>query len=85
MKTTFPSLKGRGKGELVLKLLVVVVVPILLQPLVNPRAKVIVPAPSKHINPMTTMTTMRTSPWKPFPRSFFGHQDLLVLPLKWGL
>jgi hypothetical protein len=85
MKMKFLSLKGRGKEELVLKLLVVVDVPTLLQPLVSPRVKVIVPVPSKHINPMTIMTTMRTSPWKPFPRSFFGHPDLLVLPLKWGL
>jgi hypothetical protein len=81
----FLSLKGRGKEGLVLKLLVVVDVPILLQPLVNPQAKVIVPAPNKHINPMTIMTTMRISPWKPFPHLFFGHQDLHVLPLKWGL
>jgi hypothetical protein len=85
MKTTFLSLKGRGKEELVLKLLVVVDVPILLQPLVHPRVKVIVPAPSKHINPMTIMTTMRISPWKLFLRSSFDHQGLLVLPLKWGL
>jgi hypothetical protein len=84
MKMKFLSLKGRGKEELVLKLLVVVDVPTLLQPLASPRVKVIVPVPSKHINPMIIMTTMRTSPWKPFPRSFFGHQDLLVLPLKWG-
>jgi hypothetical protein len=84
-KMKFPSLKGRGKEQLVLKLLVVVDVPILLQPLVSPRVKVIVPAPSKHINPMTIMTTMRTSPWKPSPRLFFAHQDLLVLQLKWGL
>jgi hypothetical protein len=85
MKTTFLSLKGRGKEELVLKLLVVVAVPILLQLLVHPRVKVIVPAPSKHINPMTIMTTMRISPWKLFHRSSFDHQGLLVLPLKWGL
>jgi hypothetical protein len=85
MKTTFLSLKGRGKGEQVLKLLVVVDVPTLLLPLASPRDKVIVPVPSKHTNPMTIMMTMRTSPWKPFPRSSFDHQDLLVLPLKWGL
>jgi hypothetical protein len=85
MKTTFPSLKGRGKGELVLKLLVVVVVPILLQPLVSPLVKVIVPAPSKHINPMIIMTTMRISLWKLSHRSSFDHHGLLVLPHKWGL
>jgi hypothetical protein len=84
-KTTFLSLKGRGKGELALKLLVVVVVPTLLQLLTSPRDKVIVPVPSKHTNPMTIMMTMRTSPWKPSPHSSFGHQDLLVQPLKWGL
>jgi hypothetical protein len=85
MKTTSLSLKGRGKGELALKLLVVVVVPTLLLLLANPRDKVIVPVPSKHTNPMTIMMTMRTSPWKLSPRSSFGHQDLLVQPLKWGL
>jgi hypothetical protein len=85
MKMKFLSLKGRGKEEVALKLLVVVDVPTLLQPLASPRVKVIVPVPSKHTNPMTTMMTMRTSPWKPFPRSSFGHQDLLVQPLKWGL
>jgi hypothetical protein len=83
MKTMFLSLKGRGKGELALKLLVVV--PTLLQLLASPRDKVIVPVPSKHTNPMTIMMTMSTSPWKPSHRSSFGHQDLLVQPLKWGL
>jgi hypothetical protein len=85
MKTKFLSLKGREKGELALKLLVVVVVPTLLLFLASPRDKVIVPAPSKLTNPMITMMTMRTSPWKPSPRSSFGHLDLLVQPLKWGL
>jgi hypothetical protein len=85
MKTTFLSLKGRGKGELALKLLVVVVVPTLLLLLASPRDKVIVPVPRKHTNPMTIMMTMRTSPWKRSHCSSFGHQDLLVQPLKWGL
>jgi hypothetical protein len=85
MKTKSLSPKGRGKGELALKPLVVVVVPILLLLLVSPQDKVIVPAPSKHTNLMIIMTTMRTSPWKLFPRSSFGHQDPLVQPLKWGL
>jgi hypothetical protein len=85
MKTKFLSLKGRGKGELALKLLVVVVVPTLLLLLASPRDMVIVHVPSKLTNPMITMTTMRTSPWKHSHRSSFGHQDLLVQPLKWGL
>jgi hypothetical protein len=83
MKTMFLSLKGRGKGELALMLLVVVVILILLLLLASPRDKVIMPVPSKHTNPMTIMMTMRTSPWTPSPRSSFGHQDLLVQPLKW--
>jgi hypothetical protein len=83
MKTTFLSLKGRGKGELALKLLVVVPTHLLL--LASPRDKVIVPVPSKLTNPMITMMIMRTSPWTPSPRSSFGHLDLLVQPLKWGL
>jgi hypothetical protein len=82
MKTTFLSLKG---SEQALKLLVVVVVPIHRQLLANPRDKVIVPVPSKLTNPMITMMIMRTSLWKPSPRSSFGHPNLLVQPLKWGL
>jgi hypothetical protein len=85
MKTKFLSLKGRGKGELALKLLVVVVIPTHLLLLASPQDKVIVPVPSKLTNPMITMMTMRTSPWKPSHRSSFGHPDLLVQPLKWGL
>jgi hypothetical protein len=85
MKTTFLSLKGRGKEELALKLFVVVVVPTHLLLLASPRDKVIVPIPSKLTNPMITMMIMRTSPWKPSPRSSFGHLDLLVQPLKRGL
>jgi hypothetical protein len=85
MKTTFLSLKGRGKGKLALRLLVVVVVPTHLLLLASPRDKVIVPVPNKHTNPIIIMMTMRTSPWKPSLRSSFGHPDLLVLPLRWGL
>jgi hypothetical protein len=85
LKTTFLSLKGRGKGELALKLLVAVVVPTHLLLLASPRDKVIVLVPSKLTNPMITMMIMRTSPWTPSPRSSFGHLDLLVQPLKWGL
>jgi hypothetical protein len=33
--------------------------------LVAPLDKVTVPAPSKHINRMTIMMTMKTSPWTP--------------------
>jgi hypothetical protein len=78
MKTTFLSLKGRGKGELALKLLVVVVIPIHRLLLASPRDKVIVPVPSKLTNLMITMMIMRTSPWKPSPRSSVGHPNLLV-------
>jgi hypothetical protein len=85
MKMTFLSLKGRGKGELAPKLLVVVVVPIHLLLLASPRDKVIAPVPSKLTNPMITVMIMRTSPWKPSPRSSFGHPSLIVQPLKWGL
>jgi hypothetical protein len=83
MKMTFLSLKGRGKGELALKLLVVVPIHQLL--LVNQRDKVIVPVPSKLTNPMITMMIMRTSLWKPSHPSSFGHLSLLVQLLKWGL
>jgi hypothetical protein len=85
MKTTCLSLKGRGKVELALKPLVVVVVPIHRLLLASPRDKVIVPVPSKLTNPMITMMMMRISPWKPSPLSSFGHPSLLVRPLKWGL
>jgi hypothetical protein len=85
MKTTCLSLKGRGKGELALKPLVVVDVPIHRLLLVSPRDKVIVPVPSKLTNPMITMMIMRISPWKPSPPSSFGHPSLLVRLLKWGL
>jgi hypothetical protein len=85
MKMTFLSLKGRGKGELALKPLVVMVVPIHQLLLVSPRDKVIVPVPSKLTNPMITMMIMRISLWKPSPPSFFGHPSLLVQLLKWGL
>jgi hypothetical protein len=80
MKTTSLSLKGRGKGELALKLLVVVVVPIHRLLLASPRDKVIVPVPSKLTNPMITMMIMRTSPWKPSPRSSFGHPNMTSQP-----
>jgi hypothetical protein len=85
MKTTCLSLKGRGKGELALKPLVVVVVLIHRLLLASPRDKVIVPVPSKLTNPMITMMIMRISPWKPSPLSSFDHPSLLVQPLKWGL
>jgi hypothetical protein len=85
MKMTFLSLKGRGKGELALKLLVVVVVPIHQLLLVNPRDKVIVPVPSKLTNPMITMMIMRTFLWTLSHPSSFGHPSLLVRLLKWGL
>jgi hypothetical protein len=85
MKTTCLSLKGRGKGELALKLLVVVVVPIHRLLLASPQDKVIVPEPSKLTNPMTIMMIMRTSPWKPSPRSSFGRLSLLVRLLRWAL
>jgi hypothetical protein len=85
MKMTFLSLKGRGKGELALKPLEVVVAQIHQLLLASPRDKVIVPVPSKLTNPMITMMIMRTSPWKPSPLSSFGHPSLLVRLLKWGL
>jgi hypothetical protein len=85
MKTTCLSLKGRGKGELALKLLMVVVIPIHWLPLASPRDKVIMPVPSNLTNPMITTMIMRISLWTPSPLSSFGHRSLLVQPLKWGL
>jgi hypothetical protein len=85
MKMTFLSLKGKGKGELALKLLVDVVVPIHQLLLVAPQNKVIGPVQSKLINRMTIMTTMKTSLWKPSHPSSFDHPSPLVQQLKWEL
>jgi hypothetical protein len=85
MKMMFLSLKGRGKGELALKLLVVVAIPIHQLLLVAPRNKVIEPVQSKLINRMTTMMTMNISFWKPSHPSSFDHLCLLVQQLKWEL
>jgi hypothetical protein len=85
MKMTFLSLKGGGKEELALKLLVDMVVPIHQLLLVNPRDKVIAPVQSKLTNPMITMMIMRTSLWTPSHPSSFGHPSLLVRLLKWEL
>jgi hypothetical protein len=85
MKMKFLSLKGRGKWEVALKLLVDVVVPIHLLLLVAPRDKVIEPVQSKLINRMSIMMTMRISLWKPSHPSSFDHQCPLVQQLKWEL
>jgi hypothetical protein len=85
MKMMFLSLKGRGMGELALKLLVDVVVPIHQLLLVAPRNKVIEPVQSKLINRMTTMMTMKISLWKPSHPSSFDHLCLLIQQLKWEL
>jgi hypothetical protein len=57
------SLKERGRWAQVLKVHVGVVTLTHQLLLVAPLAKVTVPAPSKHINRMTTMMNMKTSPW----------------------
>jgi hypothetical protein len=85
MKMMFLSLKGRGKWELALKVLVDVVVPIYQLLLVAPRDKVIELVQSKLINWMTIMMAMRTFLWKPSHPSSFGHLCLLVQQLKWEL
>jgi hypothetical protein len=85
MKMMFVSLKGRGKGELALKLLVDVVVPIYQLLLVAPQNKVIKPVQSKLINRMTTRMTMKISLWKPSHPSSFDHLCLPVQQLKWEL
>jgi hypothetical protein len=48
---------------------------------VTPVAKVTVPAPSKLINWMTVMMTMKTSPWIRFPPLSLGRRGLLIGPL----
>jgi hypothetical protein len=74
-------LKGRGRWVLVLKVHVGVVALIHPLPLDAPLAKVTVPAPSKLINRMTIMMTMKTSLWtRSLPLSL-GCQGLLVWPL----
>jgi hypothetical protein len=78
MKMRFLSLKGRGKEELALKLLVDVAVPILQLLLVVPWNKVIEPEQSKLINRMTIMMTMKISLWKLSHPSSLDHLCLLV-------
>jgi hypothetical protein len=56
-----PLAQRKRKGELALKLLVDVVVPIHQLLLIAPRNKVIEPVQSKLINRMTIMMTMKTS------------------------
>jgi hypothetical protein len=74
----FLLLKGRGRWAQVLKVHVGVVTLIHHLLLIAPLAKVTVPAPSKHINWMTTMMTMKTSPWtRSLPLSL-GLQNLLI-------
>jgi hypothetical protein len=87
MKMMFLSLKGRGKWELALKVLVDVdvAVPIHRLLLVAPRDKVIEPVQSKLINWMTIMMTMKTSLWKPSHPSSFDHLCPLVQQVKWEL
>jgi hypothetical protein len=85
MKMRFLSLKGRGKGELDLKLLVDVAVPIHQLLLVAPRNKVIEPVQSKLINRMTTMMTMKIYLWKPSHPSSLDLPSLLFQQLKWEL
>jgi hypothetical protein len=51
--------------------------------LVAPLAKVTVPAPSKHINWMTTTMIMKTFPWTHSQPLSLGPLDLLVRQLKW--
>jgi hypothetical protein len=80
-----PLAQRKRKGELALKPLVDVVVPIHQLLLVNLRDKVIVPVQSKLTNPMITMMIMRTSLWTPSHPSSFGHPSLLVRLLKWEL
>jgi hypothetical protein len=58
-----PLAQRKRKVVLVLKVHVGVVALIHQLLLVAPLAKVTVPAPSKHINRMTIMMTMKTSPW----------------------
>jgi hypothetical protein len=78
MKMRFLSLKERGKGELALKLLEDVVVPIHQLLLIAPRNKVIEPEQSKLINRMTIMMTMKISLWKPSHPSSLDHLRPLV-------
>jgi hypothetical protein len=51
--------------------------------LVAPFAKVTMPVPSKLINRMITMMTMKTSPWTRSRPLSLGPQDLLVRQLQW--
>jgi hypothetical protein len=74
-------LKGRGRWAVVVKVHMGVVALIHQLPLVAPLAKVTVPAPSKLINRMTIMMTMKTSPWIRSPPLSLGCQGLLVRPL----
>jgi hypothetical protein len=75
-------LKGRGKWAWVFNAHVVEAV-LTHQLLVAPLAKVIVPGPSKHINRMTTMMIMKTSPWTLLRALSLGPLYLLVRQLKW--
>jgi hypothetical protein len=74
MRMMYLLLKGRGRWAQVLKVHMGVATLIHQLLLVAPLAKVTVPAPSKHINQMTTMMTMKTSLWTRFlPLSLGPH------------
>jgi hypothetical protein len=85
MRMTFPLLKGRGRWARVLNAHMDEAVLILQLLLVAPLAKVTVPVPSKHINRMITMMTVKTSPWTRSRPLSLGPLCLLVWQLKWAL
>jgi hypothetical protein len=84
MRTTFHLLKGRGRWAQVLNVHVVEAVQIYQLLLLTLLVKVIVPAPSKLINRMTTTTTMKTYPWTLLRDFCLGHPNILVRQLKWA-
>jgi hypothetical protein len=81
MRMMYLLLKRRGRWAQVLKIHMGVVALIHQLLLVAPLAKVTVPAPSKHINRMTTMMAMKTSLWtRSLPLSL-GPHGLLIRQL----
>jgi hypothetical protein len=84
MRTMFLLLKERGRWAQVLNAHVDEAVQTYQLPLVAPLAKVTVPAPSKHINRITTTMITKTYPWTRFQLSSLGPFYLLVLQLKWA-
>jgi hypothetical protein len=78
-------LKGRGRWAQVLKVHMGEAVSTLQLLLVAPLAKVTVPAPSKHINRMITMMTMKTFPWTRSQPLSLGPHDLLRPTTQMGI